>query len=148
MLAMADDRGFPGWVTDRAISVDEVARRLMLACKTIRALPDTDHRFLRGGDPVTSWLPVVRDFMDAYDAEEARIPKFRPSPRDVSDVLVALGWCRLLSKNEFRLIWWHSFDNVSFATIAARIGRSDETARTRYRDAILKAWSEANSAIR
>lgn len=127
------------------ISVGDVERRIQRACKTVRVLPDKENKFLRRGQPSSAALDVVQDFMDAYSPENAVRVRFRPTPFDVSDMLTALGWCRAITKKEFRYLWWRSFDEVSFKTIAMRIGRSDETARARYRDALLKVWHVANT---
>jgi hypothetical protein len=118
-----------------------VEHRVLRACKTLRALPDHERRFLRGPAQGSIWNQVLDEFA-AYNAVEEHV-KFRPKPCDVSDYLVALSWCKTLDKQEFRYIWWRSFDNVSFAVIAARIGRSDETARRRYEDVMRKVWYEA-----
>lgn len=126
------------------LTVREVEDRVLRACKTVRALPDNEWRFQRAGEPSTPNWEVVRDFMDAYDPDGDVRVRFRPTPFDVSDMLPALAWCRVLTKKDFRFIWWRSFDEVSFKTIAMRIGRSDETARQRYRDALLRIWNEAN----
>ena len=118
----------------------QVERRFLRACKTIRALPDRERRF----HVVESWWPeIVRSAEEAYGYTEATLPRFRPTPFDVSDVLNALAWARPLDKREFRMVWWRSFD-LSFGQIGRRIGRSDETARRRYKDAMLKLWGAAN----
>lgn len=127
------------------ITVRDVERRVERACKTVRALPDREARFQRRGQPTSVAMDVVQEFMDAYSPENTVKVRFRPTPFDVSDMLTALGWCRALTKKEFRYLWWRSFDEVSFNTIAMRIGRSDETARARYRDALLKVWHVANT---
>jgi hypothetical protein len=122
------------------VDIPEIERRIMRACKTIRALPDRDKRF----HVVESWWPeVVRSAEEAYGYTEAAMPKFRPTPYDVSDVLNALAWARGLEKREWRMVWWRSFD-LSFRQIGRRIGRSDETARRQYRDVIIKLWGSAN----
>lgn len=135
----------PKWISEETLPVAEVERRIMRACQTIRVLPDKEWRFLHSSG--VSNLPVVREFKEAYGYDEARPPKFLPTPRDVSDCLTALAWCNVLEKHEFRLVWWRSF-GISFGQIAARLGRSDETARGRYRDAILRAYSHANQPAR
>lgn len=127
------------------LGVQEVERRVLRACKTVRAMPDQEWRYLRAGNPVPPHWEVVRDFMDAYNPDGDVKMRFRPTPFDVSDMLPALSWCRILTKQDFRFVWWRSFDEVSFKTIAMRIGRSDETARQRYRDVILRVWNEANT---
>ena len=118
-----------------------VERRILRACKTIRSLPDKEAKFLYFTTQNSMWKQTLNEW-EAYGATEIGL-KFRPTPFDVSDCLIALSWLNSLDKPEFRLIWWRSFDNVSFALIAGRIGRSDETARRRYEDAIRKAWNIA-----
>lgn len=122
------------------ITVADVEQRLLRACKTLRALPDPDFKFRVIHN---AWPDVLQAVEDAYGYTEATMPRFRPKPCDVSDCLVALEWVRVLEKREFKLIWWRSFD-ISFRHIAIRLHRSDDTARLRYRDALLKAWHEAN----
>lgn len=118
----------------------EVERRIIRACKTVRALPDPEKRFhmVKG-----CWPEYLRDAAEAYGYTEATLPRFRPTPFDVSDMLNALAWARGLEPPEWRLVWWRSF-NLSFGQIARRIGKSDETARRRYKDVIIKIWSTAN----
>lgn len=122
--------------------VTDVERRLLRSCKTLRALPDREARF----HVVRSHWPETKDDPDeAYGYTEETLPKFRPSPSDVSDFLIALSWIRGIPRREFNLVWWRSF-GVSFKHIGIRIGRSDDTARARYKDVILGAWYAANKA--
>jgi len=81
---------------------------------------------------------------DAYGYTEAALPKFRPGPEAVSDMLPALSWARGIDKPDWRLIWWRSF-GTSFRIIGFRISRSDETARRWYKDVMLKVWWNANN---
>ena len=122
--------------------VSEVERRVLRACKTLRAMPDPDRKFqwVRA-----AWPEVIRSMEHAYGYTEALMPRFRPTPADVSDYLVALEWVRPVEWIDFRLIWWRSFD-LSFGQMATRIHKTDETARRWYRDAILRAWHAANAA--
>lgn len=121
--------------------ITEVERRILRACRTLRAIPDREQRYfvLRN-----SWPDVQQATDDAYGYTEVAMPKFRPKPQDVSDMLPALAWARGLEPREWRLIWWRSFD-VSFRQIGFRIGRSDETARRWYKDAMLKVWWNATT---
>lgn len=125
----------------RAINIVDVERRFLRACKTCRAVPDREKKFFQVGG---AWPEVVRDAAEAYGYVEATMPRFRPTPFDVSDMLTALSWARGLQKNEFKLAWSRSFD-LSFGQIGRRIGRSDETARRYYKDVIVKLWANANS---
>lgn len=122
------------------MEIDEVEKRILRACKTLRAIPDPEAKYQVIHN---MWPEVVRSSDDAYGYTEARMPRFRPNPRDISDMLTALAWARALEKREFRLIWWYSC-GYSFRSIALRIHRSHETARARYNDALLKVWNCAN----
>ena len=123
-----------------SLLVADVENRMLRACKTIRAIPDPDRRYQSMHN---CWPEVRRNAADAYGYDQATLPRFRPSPSDVSDCLTALAWARAIPKREFKLILWRSF-GLSFRHIGIRLGRSDETARLRYRDAILRIWQEAN----
>lgn len=123
------------------ILITDIEDRLLRACETLRAVPDPDKKFQWLN---SQWPEVVRSVEDAYGYNDAPMPRFRPSPADVSDMLVALGWARPLDKKEFRLIWWRSF-RMSFKHIGFRIYKSDETARRYYKDALIKCWHQANT---
>ncbi|ABS68853.1 hypothetical protein Xaut_3625 [Xanthobacter versatilis] len=122
------------------VSTEDVERRVMRAMKTLRALPDKEARFHR---VQSQWPSHVQEAMDAYGSVEAVIPRFNPTPFDVTDCLHALTWVRHLEKNDWKILWWRSFE-LSFGTIAMYIGRSDETARRRYRDIMIDVWTAAN----
>lgn len=124
------------------ITVREVEYRILRALKTVRVLPDRERRFQKNGQPNRVSLDVIRDYWDAYGVDDVIMPKFKPTPRDISDMLTALSWLRGISKNDFTHLWWRSFD-LPFSYVAAKIGRSDETARTRYRDSLLQVWQNA-----
>jgi hypothetical protein len=117
----------------------EIARRVLLACQNIRILPDRERKFLLGPAPNSIWREVIPDYPD----EEVRDRPPRPSPREVTDCMVVLGWCAKLEKRDFRLIWAYSFAKVNFSLIAGRYGRSDETIRIWYWRAIDKVWAIA-----
>lgn len=126
------------------LSVEEVRERILQACRTLRALPDQERKFQTLAN---SWPDFIREISEAYGYDEERLPKFRPSPADVSDCLIALQWARAIPKRDFKLIWWRSFD-ISFRHMGLRLGRTDETARLRFRDAILNVWMEANRLLK
>ena len=123
------------------INIVDVERRFLRSCKTLRAVPDRERRFQ---EVQGSWPDYVRDVAEAYGYNDAPMPRFRPTPFDVSDMLTALSWARGLQRNEYRLAWWRSFD-LSFGQISRRIGKSDETARRYYRDVMVKLWTQANA---
>lgn len=123
-------------LTPASLLVTDVERRILRACKTLRALPDREARF----QVVRScWPEAVNSTEEAYGYDDIAMPKFRPKPQDVSDMLTALAWARGIERREWRLVWWRSFD-IGFRHIGLRIGRSDETARRWYKDAILRLW--------
>jgi hypothetical protein len=119
----------------------DVESRLLTAMKTLRALPDRERRFFVAK---SSSPDYVRDYIDAYDPDVEIMPRFQPTPKDVSDCLTALSWVRHLDKPVWQILWWRSFD-ISFGLIAKYIGRSDEAARKRYENAVMDAWIAANT---
>lgn len=124
------------------LDIREIERRILRACQTIRALPDPERKFFAMHN---SWPEAVREAEEAYGYTEVSMPRFRPTPADVSDCLVALSWARGISKRAWRLVWWRSF-GCSFRQIGRRLGRSDETARRHYKDAVLGMWAEASKS--
>lgn len=124
------------------LPIDDVERRVIRACKTIRALPDPDAAFLYAS--VTIQLPIVHDEWFAFEIDSEERPRFMPKPFDVSDVLVALGWCNNLERRDFKIVWWRSFD-WSFRQMGFRLGRSGRRAQQIYSDVMLKVWQEAQA---
>ncbi len=122
------------------INILDIEKRIIRALKTIRVLPDPEARFMTYR---TAWPEFPQDFMDAYNSDEVR-QRFKPSPFDVGDCLTALSWLRGIQPHDTRFIHWRSHE-VSFRQIGDKIGTSDETARTRYRDAMVRVWANANS---
>lgn len=114
--------------------------RIMLAMKTIRALPDKDKKFqiLKSAK-----IDVLQNYMDAYNSASAFAPRFIPSPENVSDCLVALSWVRHVDKKIWKIMWLRSF-GYSFGLISKYAGKSDETVRRWYREGIIDAWATAN----
>jgi hypothetical protein len=130
----------PKIISSCRVPRSEVQERLAVAMKTLRALPDRERRFF----VVKSTSPdYVHEYIDAYNSVDEVLPKFRPTPSDVSDCLVALSWVRHMRKEQWQILWWRSFE-LSFGVIATYIGRSDETARKRYEEAVTDAWCAAN----
>jgi hypothetical protein len=122
------------------LSLESVERRVLRACKTVRVLPDKENKWRYGSLDNPMWAQAAREWT-AYGAVEEAV-RFIPEPSDVSDVLIALAWTRAISKAQFRLVWARSFD-LSFGTIARKIGRDRETARNWYRRAISEVHDEA-----
>jgi hypothetical protein len=121
------------------VTINEVEERLLRAMKTLRSMPDKERRFQRYNN---GWPEYVQDAIDAYNSVEEVDNRFTPKPFDVSDCIIALSWTRGLEKKAWSLIWWRSFD-LSFKQMGDRVGRSDETMRRRYRDAVQEAWFNA-----
>jgi hypothetical protein len=116
------------------IAMDIVERRIIRALKTIRVLPDKEARFLTY---IGTWPDYVLDY---YEEERKR---FKPTPADVGDCLDALDWLRGMQNRDIKFVYWRSYE-FSFRQIGDKIGTSDETARTRYRDAMIRVWANAN----
>jgi len=129
---------------DPSMSRRQVEEKILRAMQTLRSVPDRERRFFI----VKSSSPdYVQEYIDAYASVEAVAPKFQPSPEDVSDYLNVLMWVRHLPKSSWNILWWRSF-GLSFGLIAEYIGRSDETARTRYKEALTDAWMAATGLSR
>lgn len=122
--------------------VNDIERRILRACKTIRVLPDSEAKFFQY---CSLWPIVAHSTEEAYGYDEARLPRFRPTPADVSDCLTALAWARGIPRRQWRLVWWRSL-GWGFHHIAARIGRSDQEAKLRYQGVILNLWLTANKS--
>ncbi len=122
-----------------SVTISEVEERVLRAMKTLRSMPDKESRFQRYNN---GWPQYVHDAIDAYNSVEEVDNRFKPKPFDVSDYIIALSWTRGLDKRAWNLIWWRSFD-LSFKQMGDRVGRSDETMRRRYRDAIQETWFNA-----
>lgn len=122
-----------------APTVVDVEQRVLRACKTLRAIPDPDKRFRVMHSP---WPEIVTSAEEAYGYTEVRMPRFKPTPADVDDMLPALALARVLDQQAWRLIWARSY-GYSYRQIGFRLGRHDETVRRWYKDACLKLWVEA-----
>jgi len=126
-----------------SLTTEDVERRILRACKTLRALPDPTRKFQWVG---SAWPEVKRSALEAYGYTEIAMPRFKPTPADVSDYLIALAWARPVNWADFRFVWWRSFD-LSFRTIGDRIHQSDETARRRYRTVLRTIVEKANAPL-
>jgi hypothetical protein len=156
-----EPRGRPATAIDEAddqLSRGNVERRVLRACKTIRALPDRDRKNLYHSMDCGMWSQAVTEWT-AYGADTARV-RFQPTGRDIDDCLVALAWCRALdcppevefgrsrrmARPEFQLVWCRS-RGWGFQQIGDSIGRPRKTVE-RWYDAVLdKLHKEARSAI-
>lgn len=121
---------------DAEISEDDYEARALRALHTHRWLPDPMKRFeaqLKGGG--SAWPQIVRDF-HAYGAENAKEPRPRLRPRDISDHDIVMPWFNGIEKRAFTLIWYRGALGWTFSRIGDAIYRSKEDARRRYREAM------------
>lgn len=122
---------------------DTLEVRVLTALKTLRAVDDPDTKILRQFDGrAVSWPEVVRSEHEGYGYDLPRVRAFKPTPKDVSRMLDDLALLNGLEKRHFRMIWWRSLE-LPFSFIAARIARSDETARRWYKNALVEVSREA-----
>lgn len=151
------------------VPLEDVERRVLRACKTVRALGDRERSWLARQAvwpfaTIDTWddkLAQADNYAELRALEAERAVRFRPTPADHSDLHTALEWFNSLSLEpklrrqmivsgrqpfgpEQRVIWLRSLD-WSFIEIGKRLGGiSDDTARTRYVDALKLAWWSAN----
>lgn len=117
------------------------------AVKTLRALPEKDRpRHIKGG-----WPNVVRDPLDAYGYTEAKPPRFRPTPKDVTNMLDVLGWITWLEqqndgKRDAQMIVARAF-GVPWWAIGARFGRDPRTIQRWYDGAVTRVYSAFTAEV-
>ncbi len=127
--------------------VAQCARLMERAIKTLRALPERDRpRQIKGG-----WPDVVRDPLDAYGYTEAKPPRFRPSPHDVSVMLDVLGWITWLEqqndgKRGAQMIVARAF-GVPWWAIGSRFGRDPRTIQRWYEGAVARVYSAFTAEV-
>ena len=106
------------------------ANRISRAILTLSVLPDKEAGFIYGGQKA-AWPEIVQEVRDAYGYSEAKRPKFRPTPRDVDDMLVVFEWLTWLKRQpdgerEFRILWSRAF-GVPWWKLAERYDRGERT---------------------
>lgn len=121
-------------------SREEVETRLLRAVKTINAIPDKERRFFIQGNGMPEY---VQEYVHAYAADEVKGPRFEPTPSDVDDCLTALSWMQHLEKRYRKVIKARAY-GFSYAQIGEKIGRSKQTAKNWYCDALTDVWIAAN----
>ncbi len=137
--------------TDQAdpLSRASIERRVLRACKTIRAIPDKERKHLYHSMDCSMWSQAL-DEWTAYGSETTRV-RFTPTPADLDDCLIALNWCRALdrppevefgrrrrlARPEWQLVWSRSY-GWSFRQIGLLVGRSDKTIERWYDQALDK----------
>lgn len=149
------------------ITRGEVKTRVGHAILTLRALGDSEWRFLSAGNRV-NWPSYVHDAEDKRaqrENPEAQLTqqRWRPSRADLTGMDLPLEWFKRLSVGaldekhrakliragdlpltlEQRLVWWNAI-GATDRWIAAKMGVHDETARRRITAVYEKLWRYAN----
>ncbi|WP_342643462.1 DUF6362 family protein [Rhodoligotrophos ferricapiens] len=124
----------------RADGIAETADRIRRAILTMAAIPDPDARFVYSG--VTLDYRAVRDVREAYGWDEARARRFRPTPRDIDDLLViwkALAWLvqKPNGRRDLKLLMARAFD-TPWWKLGMIFGRDERTLR-RWQDGAVTA---------
>jgi hypothetical protein len=123
------------------------ARLLERSVLTLRALPERD----RPRGIHNAWPTVVRDVQDAYGYTQARMPRFRPTPHDVSVMLDVLGWISWLERQndgrrDAQIIVARAF-GISWWVIGERFRRGERTVRRWYDGAVARIYSAFSTEV-
>lgn len=118
--------------------IKEVETRIHRAIKTLYAVPDRDARYRQR---LKSYWPETFDPLDYPKALMSG--RFSPTPKDIDRYLDDLEWLRALDSRDAKIIFGY-VGGASFGRMAAWFGRSDETVRRWYRDAMKRLWARAN----
>jgi hypothetical protein len=116
------------------------------AIKTLHALPEPDRmRSFKG-----AWPDVVRDWHD-YGRAPATMPRFRPTPRDVSNMLDVLGWITWLEqqndgRRDAQIIVARAF-GVPWWLIGERFGRNQRTIQRWYDGAVACIYARFSQQV-
>lgn len=97
---------------------------LKRAVLTNDSLPD-------GHPAITSWPEILRDHREAYGYESAKVRRFQPTAKDMTNFLPAMAWlCWLKEQNngprDFKILTAR-FRGLSMWKIAQWHGRSERT---------------------
>jgi hypothetical protein len=123
------------------------ARLMERAVLTLRVLPERDRP--RGFH--NAWPTVIHDVSEAYGYTAARPPRFRPSPRDISNMLPALGWITWLEaqsdgKRDAAIIVARAF-GISWWLLGERFRRGERTIRRWYDTAVLRIYAAFETEV-
>ncbi len=131
----------------QADGVETTQERIFTALKTLDAVADPDHRFLRGTQ--TTWPRILLCAGDVLGEEElarerSRLARFRPTPAEVDDMLPALS---LIGPREKPFVWLLRLRayGYSYRQIARLRGRSGEFWRRKIAT-LITAMMEKNPA--
>ena len=119
-----------------------VGGRLRRAILTLTAVPDKDRKWIYSER--SSWPEIVRAVEDAYGYQAVKRPKFRPTSRDVDEMLPALDWlawlgCQKDGKREVAIIWARAL-GTPWWKLAERYGKSEKQVRRWQDGAITAIW--------
>ncbi len=121
---------------DTELARDDYEGRALRALWVHRWLDEPDRRLvaaLKGGR--SAWPEIVRD-MQAYGSEEAKEPKPRLKPADITDSNNAMPWFNGIESRAFSLLWNRGALGWSFQRMADSIYRPQEDARRFYNEAM------------
>jgi hypothetical protein len=118
----------------------EIWRRIVRALEVDKALGDREAGWLKVG----SWWPATRPGPGDYPPEA--VTRDRPKPSEVTDYLVVMPWLARLEREDtargveprerhLRVLRLRAY-GLSFRSVGDKIGRSEDTARKRWGDAL------------
>ena len=110
-------------------SADDVAARFHDAVVTGRRLPP-----VRVQGYFNLWPPIVRQEWERF-ADNDRVIRFPPDPKDVDLMLETMGWVQWLEVESRHLVWMRA-DNYEWNEIGRRFGCCRTTAWRRWRVAL------------
>ena len=134
---------------DHQEGVARCAELLRRAVLTHDVLPDTTAGKVAAR--ATSWPETVKESDEAYGYEPAKRPRFRPTPRDVSNLLPVMAWicwleqghngerdAKIIMSRARRAPWWK---------LAQRFGRSERTVQRWYDGAVAAIYGHFQNEV-
>ena len=83
------------------------------------------------------WPPIVRETMEAYGWDEARVHPGPPSARHISEMDEALRWMLWLERDEVRIVWLRA-SGLRWKKIGFALGWSVRKLQYDWRVALMK----------
>ncbi|MGH1350755.1 MAG: DUF6362 family protein [Methyloligellaceae bacterium] len=130
----------------RVDALNEIEQRIIRAYKTLRSLPDREAGWLR---VKSNWPEVLREYSDLVGAEPIDyIETFKPTPYDLDDMLIALGWLTRINKRpalrqKYQRVFLLRSLGFSWYTVGGRMNVHETTIMRWRKDAIILAWRVA-----